>query len=113
MEDLIDPPSSHSPHHSSPPSSSNGRAGLHASEALNSLLYAAEIKHQEREYQVARPTLPGPMPTSPIPASGRANLMLPSIQSVQNGFGNPEPNFANLQSLLGFLEEIKHKHHPK
>jgi len=38
------------------------------------------------------------------------NLTLPSLQ---NGYGSPEPNFANLQGLLGFLEEIKHKHHPK
>jgi len=35
------------------------------------------------------------------------------LPSIQSGFGSPEPNFANLQGLLGFLEEVKLKHHPK
>lgn len=113
VEDLLDTPAnSSSPLAPSRPSSH--------SDALNNLLYAAEIKHQEREYQHAGraqpPSLPGPpsLPpsssSSPVPPS-RQSLMLPSIR--ESGFGSPEPNFANLQSLLGFLEEVKLKHHPK
>lgn len=117
VEDLIDPPSAPPPSSSSS-SSSSRPAGLH-SEAMSTLLYAAEIKHQEREYHqvVRQPPLALPAPSShtpsvspPQPPPRAANIMLPSIQS---GFGTPEPNFANLQGLLGFLEEIKHKHHPK
>lgn len=34
------------------------------------------------------------------------------LPSMQGSFGSPDPNFANLQGLLGYLEEIKIKHHP-
>jgi len=117
VEDLLDTPANSSSLQSA--QSSSTRSGPN-SDALSNLLYAAEIKHQEREFQVggSRHSTPPPSlavvpaippSTSPIPP-GRPPLLLPSIQS---GFGSPEPNFANLQSLLGFLEEVKHKHHPK
>jgi hypothetical protein len=75
---------------------------------MSNLLYAAEIKQQEREY---RPPLTLPsVPSSAPPSPPRANMVLPSMQG---GFGSPDPNFANLQGLLGYLEEIKIKHHPR
>lgn len=112
VEDLLDAPANSSPLHPSP-----SRPSSHT-DALNNLLYAAEIKHQEREYQgraqppslPVAPSLPPSASSSPIPPP-RQSLMLPSIRDT--GFGSPEPNFANLQSLLGFLEEVKIKHHPK
>lgn len=126
VEDILDtsstplPPStststsssaSNSTPESHPSSNSSTASRLHT-EAMSNLLYAAEIKHQEREFHVVRqpPSLPAPPSLPPTASPPRNNLMLPSIQS---GFGSPEPNFANLQSLLGFLEDIKHKHHPK
>lgn len=71
---------------------------------MTNLLYAAEIKQQEREYRP--PSAPSSAPNSPP----RSAMVLPSLQG---GFGSPDPNFANLQGLLGYLEEIKIKHHPR
>jgi hypothetical protein len=113
VEDILDHPShssSSSPLTSSPSTSSSSSSsnssrttgGSH-SEAMTNLLYAAEIKQQEREYR------PPPMLPSSAPPSPPRSMMLPSLQS---GFGSPDPNFANLQGLLGYLEEIKIKHHP-
>eukprot|EP00026_Physarum_polycephalum_P002351 Phypoly_transcript_02357.p1 GENE.Phypoly_transcript_02357~~Phypoly_transcript_02357.p1 ORF type:complete len:783 (+),score=185.54 Phypoly_transcript_02357:207-2555(+) len=106
LEDILDAPASNSsPSLSS--SSSSTRTGTSHSEAMSNLLYAAEIKQQEREFRppLTLPAVPSSAPSSPP----RSSMVLPSLQG---GFGSPDPNFANLQGLLGYLEEIKIKHHP-
>jgi hypothetical protein len=104
LEDILDAPAASSLSSSS--SSSSTRTGSH-SEAMTNLLYAAEIKQQEtREYRP--PHSLSAVPSAPA-SPPRPNMVLPSMQG---GFGSPDPNFSNLQGLLGYLEEIKIKHHP-
>lgn len=100
VEDILDHPATIS--------STTSRTGSH-SEAMTNLLYAAEIKQHEREFRPSSSQITSSSPASAPSSPPRANMMLPSLQS---GFGSPDPNFANLQGLLGYLEEIKIKHHP-
>ncbi len=110
VEDLLDnDPPSRPPTHIQPSS----RTGLH-SEDMTSLLYAAEIKQQEREFQVVRraPAPPTSISSSSSPDSSPSPPHRHLLPSIHNGFGSPEPNFANLQGLLSFLEDVKVKHRP-
>lgn len=100
VEDILDTPNT-----TTSSSSSSSSARSH-SEAMTNLLYAAEIKQQEREH---RPPAAASAPSSAPNSPPRPAMALPSLQG---GFGSPDPNFANLQGLLGYLEEIKIKHHP-
>lgn len=96
VEDILDTPTTTT-------TSTSSNSSRSHSEAMTNLLYAAEIKQQEREYRPS--SAPSSAPNSPP----RSSMHHPSLQG---NFSSPDPNFANLQSLLGYLEEIKIKHHP-